>query len=108
MEPDDTDVTAATDVGTALHSLSTRLLVHAAAIRGAAADRGDGPETTEGRLASELAGGLEEIRRRLDLVSGHLCERCLLAEVVERVSIEPAEEGVAAKPPRRGRCRKAK
>lgn len=106
MDPDEKAEPETTDLGTLLHSIGSRLFLLASAIRGAAADRGDGPESAEGRVASELAGDLEAICRRLDLVNGHLCERCLLAEVVEDVRIERTEEGVPSKQEKRGRRRK--
>ncbi|GEM_PF-3193248 len=78
-----------TDADTMMVSLADALLATATALRGLASDRSDDADCTEGRIQRELAGHLEQIARRLDLLRSGLCERCRMREVVVTAAIEP-------------------
>ncbi len=93
-----------TDADTMMVSLADGLLASAMTLRGLASDRSDGPDCTEGRVQRELAGHLEMIARRLDLLRASLCERCRLREVVVSVAVE--SDANAEPPPQKARRRR--
>ncbi len=78
--------TERTDIATFLGVLASRLRVQARALQGMAAAEGDAT-SVESREKSEMAGDLEAVAGRLDLIRQHLCPNCRMMEVVERVSI---------------------
>ncbi len=72
------------DLVSYLGVLASRLRVHALALQG----MGERDAASiEERARGEMAGDLDAVAGRLDLIRQHLCSACRMLEVVETVSI---------------------
>ncbi len=76
-----------TDVVTLLGALADRLRMHGQAVRGIAAESTDDRASVESRTQAALAGDLDAVAARLDLLRAHLCPGCEVRVVVERVVV---------------------
>ena len=81
-----------TDVATFLATLSARLRSNSLALR-AIADRDHDPGDANHRELTSIADSLERTADMLELSKKHLCEKCRMMGVSERVTFEDHLEG---------------